>query len=132
MNRVKVVAGIIFSENKQSILIAKRLKHLHQGGYWEFPGGKLEVGELELDGLRRELKEELSVEFERAVPFEQLDFDYTDKQVSLSFWSVFNVCSEVCAMEGQEWQWVPISELYQYKFPAANKSIVQKIINEFN
>ena len=70
MNRIHVVAAVIYGDKQglslghasvkaNHILISCRPKHLHQGGLWEFPGGKLEADEKPYDGLARELKEEL-------------------------------------------------------------------------
>ena len=64
MTRVQVVAAVIVGEHHgspQHILISRRADHLHQGGLWEFPGGKIDGDETPYDALRRELKEELNV-----------------------------------------------------------------------
>jgi 8-oxo-dGTP diphosphatase len=130
MKRVHVVAGIIFSSDSEQVLIARRPNHLHKGGFWEFPGGKLEFGESELQALRRELKEELNIEFARAKPFQEVSFDYPEKQLHLSFWSVFDVqnVTEVEGLEGQEWAWVRVKDLIHYKFPEANSEIVKRLV----
>ena len=132
MRRVHVVAGIIFSKCRKKILIAKRPDHLHKGGFWEFPGGKLEPGEDEVQGLRRELKEELNVEFARAVPFHSLEFDYPEKRIFLSFWSVFDVINEenIEGLEGQLWLWADIDRLSEYQFPEANAVIVEQLLQK--
>jgi len=57
---IKVVCGIIWKENK--IFIARRKPEKSLGGYWEFPGGKIEKGEDPETALARELKEELGME----------------------------------------------------------------------
>jgi len=46
-------------ENKGKVLIAQRPLDKHLGGEWEFPGGKIEVGESPTEALHREIKEEL-------------------------------------------------------------------------
>ena len=131
MKRLHVVAGIIFSADKQHILIAKRPKDLHKGGLWEFPGGKLEQGESEVDALRRELKEELNIEFAQAKPYQTINFDYPEKQICLSFWSVYNVLNpeQVDGLEGQQWAWVGVKSLGEYNFPEANFEIVQRLMS---
>ena len=58
---VHVAVGIII-DDKNNILIALRHPDAHQGGLWEFPGGKLEQGETVQQALRRELSEELGIE----------------------------------------------------------------------
>ena len=56
--RVQVVAAVIRRPDGQ-VLLAQRPQHTHQGGLWEFPGGKVEPGESEVEALQRELQEEL-------------------------------------------------------------------------
>ena len=60
-----VVAGLISkTPTAPPFLLSRRLPEAHLGGYWEFPGGKLERGESPEVALRREIKEELGIEVE--------------------------------------------------------------------
>jgi len=127
--RIHVVAGIIYDDERQHILLSKRPDHLHKGGYWEFPGGKCEPGESESEALARELKEELNIVYKQAEHFQSLAYDYPEKSVHLSFWSVYGLCSEVQALENQQWRWVLLSELTNYQFPEANEPIVQTLLS---
>ena len=52
MRRIHVMAAVI-RDAERRILIAKRPDDAHQGGLWEFPGGKLEPGESRLEALQR-------------------------------------------------------------------------------
>ena len=82
---VHVAVGVIVDAN-QHILIALRPDNVHQGGLWEFPGGKVERNETVESALDRELFEELGL---RVVSCEQLvkiQHDYTDKSVLLDVW----------------------------------------------
>jgi mutator protein MutT len=56
---VRVLAAVIQSNGR--FLICRRPFHKRHGGLWEFPGGKLEPSESDLDAARRELREELDV-----------------------------------------------------------------------
>src|SRR5262245_11283091 len=58
--RVPVIAAVV--RRGQKYLICQRAIHKRHGGLWEFPGGKLEMGETVLDAARRELSEELGVD----------------------------------------------------------------------
>ena len=60
MTQIPVVAAIIRRENK--VLLGRRPDHKRHGGLWEFPGGKIDEGETEIDAVTRELLEELGVE----------------------------------------------------------------------
>lgn len=132
MKAVHVVAGIIWNEAETKILISCRPEHLHKGGFWEFPGGKVEKGELESIALERELEEELSIQFSRSDFMQNIHFDYPEKMVDLNFYHVYGVSSEPQANEGQEWRWVAISELASYTFPEANEPIVKALLNSVN
>ena len=126
---VHVMVGVIWgkADKAKSILLAKRPDHLHQGGLWEFPGGKLEQGEEPRDALSRELKEELDIELLAANPLMDVSHDYGDKAVFLDIWQVNDFKGQEQGLEDQELRWVPLAELDQYAFPAANVAIVERL-----
>ncbi len=126
---IHVVAAVICDEN-DNVLIAKRPADVHQGGLWEFPGGKVEQGEQAAQALVRELQEELGITATEYRPLIQIHHDYTDKSVFLDVWKVTRFVGEPVDMngmgaEGQPVQWVPSRELHQWSFPAANAAIVK-------
>ena len=130
MNRIKVAAGIILRQlpnQKQQVLIAKRPHDKHQGGLWEFPGGKVEPKETSEQALSRELLEEINISVLKSEFFQQIDFDYFDKKVSLSFYSISEFSGEPKGLEGQETQWVFVDDLERYDFPPANQEVVAKL-----
>ncbi len=106
------------------ILIAKRPDSAHQGGLWEFPGGKLDASETREAGLRRELREELGIEVTSARPLIDICYDYPDKSVRLDVWLVDDFDAEAHGAEGQPIRWVAPAELTQFEFPLANAPIV--------
>lgn len=129
---IHVAVGIIF-DNQQAdqILIAKRPQHLHQGGLWEFPGGKVAAGETVDQALERELFEELGITVTQSQPLMQVEHSYSDKQVFLDIWTVTQYSGEARGLEGQECQWVAMQQLLcadsKYQFPEANKPILEKL-----
>ena len=123
MKRVHVAAAVIRGQDGR-ILLAKRPDHLHQGGLWEFPGGKVERGESVRAALARELKEELGIELQSARPLIKVRHDYPDKQVLLDVWEVSSFSGEPHGAEGQPLSWAAPRELGNYQFPAANLPIV--------
>lgn len=127
---IQVVAGIIWSNDKQSILIAKRPEHLHKGGYWEFPGGKIELGETAERALQRELYEELTIRFSQYRHRYEAEFSYPEKTVYIQFFDVWDVTGSITSNEGQEWRWVNLSELSAYTFPEANQFLVNQLIKD--
>ena len=125
--RIHVVAAVI-RDSGDNILIAKRPDHLHQGGLWEFPGGKVDEGEVVRDALARELNEELAIQVEAAEPFMEIRHDYSDKSVFLDIWVVDQFGGEPVGNEGQQVRWVPRQELRSYDFPEANVAIIDKLL----
>ena len=131
---VEVAAGVVLRKtNHQSweVLIAKRQDDKHQGGLWEFPCGKIEVGESPESALQRELKEEVNISISSPQFFKQIDHDYGDKRVRLLFYTVKEFTGLAQGLEGQETCWVPVGELAQYNFPEANQQIVEMVQYSF-
>lgn len=123
MKRVHVAAAVIRGADGK-ILIAKRADTQHQGGLWEFPGGKVEEGEAVQAALRRELAEELGIVVTASRPLIKIHHDYADKHVLLDVWEVSGFTGEPHGAEGQPLRWVTARELADYDFPAANRPIV--------
>lgn len=130
MNIVYVAVGLVFYQQK--ILIAKRHEHQHQGGLWEFPGGKVEAAENMEQALARELHEEVGFEVkpENITRLMQIPHAYEDKKVFLSVgWVVINEeqYNQVESKEAQPIKWISEEELKDYRFPAANHSILLQL-----
>ncbi len=123
MKTVHVAVAVIKNTNGD-VLIARRSAQQHQGGLWEFPGGKVEMGETVFTALQREIREEVALEILAAQPLLKIPFTYPDKKVLLDVWQVSNFSGTARPAEGQPIQWVPVSTLVNYDFPAANRAIV--------
>jgi 8-oxo-dGTP diphosphatase len=83
----RVVVGICAHSGK--ILMGRRLANDGSyGGYWEFPGGKIEPGETEVEALKREFQEELGAEVVSAEFFKKIVWDYPQKTVELNFYFI--------------------------------------------
>ncbi|MCQ4265494.1 hypothetical protein CXK91_22230 [Stutzerimonas stutzeri] len=123
MKRIHVAAAVIRDADER-VLIAKRPLDKHQGGLWEFPGGKVEADERVEAALARELLEELGIVVTAAQPLIQVRHDYPDKQVLLDVWEVHAFTGEPHGAEGQPLMWVTAEQLTDYSFPAANQPIV--------
>ncbi len=127
MKIVEVAVGLIKRNNK--IYISKRADDLHQGGKWEFPGGKREVNETIEQTLTRELSEEIGIQVTQQSPFMLIEHDYGDKKVRLDVRLVENFEGVPSHLEGQKSQWVDINDLSQFTFPDANKVIIDKLMH---
>ncbi len=128
VQRTHVAVGVIYNTTKDKVLISKRSNNQHLAGYWEFPGGKVEDNENVSSALMRELYEELGITVIKAEAFTSISHDYSDKEVFLDVWTVSEWCGQPESRESQEICWVSISELNNYKFPDANKYIIQSIL----
>lgn len=123
---VHVAVGVIVNSDG-NILIAKRADSSHQGGLWEFPGGKVEPGETLFEALKRELYEELAIDITATEPLIKIRHDYGDKQVLLDVHKVEAFNGQPIGAEGQPVQWVAPDNLHYYEFPAANRPIISAI-----
>lgn len=119
------VAAIVDPDDR--VLITLRHKDSHQGGLWEFPGGKVEEGELVLQALRREIEEEVGLVIDGAEPLIRIHHDYTDKQVLLDVWLVTDFHGDAHGRENQQWQWVDKFRLDDFSFPLANGPIIKAV-----
>ena len=132
MKRIHIVAGIIFNQDKSQVFITKRPDDKHKGGFWEFPGGKVEVGETIEQAMARELDEEIGIKVTEQSLFEHLEFDYTDKSLKFDFILVTDFEQQPYGKEGQQGEWVDLKSLNQYAFPEANLPILERVIKEFS
>ncbi|QKX15689.1 8-oxo-dGTP diphosphatase MutT [Microbulbifer sp. YPW1] len=123
IKHIHVAVGVILGADGR-ILLAKRPEHLHMGGRWEFPGGKVEEDESIQQAMARELKEELDIDVKAMEPLIEVRHDYGDKQVFLDTWCITEFEGIERGVEGQELAWVSVAELSEYRFPDANQPIV--------
>lgn len=123
---IEVAAAVIVGPDNQ-ILLSLRSPDAHQGGKWEFPGGKFETNETPHQALIRELKEELDINVLEASEYLHLSHDYAEKSVTLHVFKVTDFSGEPHGMEGQEVRWFSVAELEALEFPDANYPILEKI-----
>ncbi len=102
--RVEVAAAVI-ERSDGAFLMASRPPGKPYAGWWEFPGGKVEAGESARHALERELREELGIEVEEAVPWLNRAFDYPHAAVMLHFFRVTRWLGEPQPHEGQTLAW---------------------------
>lgn len=129
IKQVHVAVGVVI--NGEQIFLTKRLDNAHQGGKWEFPGGKVEQGESVAGALHRELQEEIAIDVLSCLPLIKVSHDYGDKKVLLDVYIIDNYQGEPCAQEGQEEGWYSLSQLKTLDFPKANEAIVEAVIAWF-
>jgi len=123
---IQVVVGIITNE-KGEVLLAKRPPDVHQGGLWEFPGGKQEQDEEVRSALKRELMEELGMLVKRARPYIKLYYDYPEKSVVLNVWLIQEWEGVPYGKEGQLIRWYGRNCLNEIEILPANEAIIKAI-----
>lgn len=120
---IHVAVGVLVNDNRE-VLVSRRHADSHQGGLWEFPGGKLEAGESLAEGLRREFLEEVGIHIHQAFPLRRISHDYGDKSVLLDVCRIQGYDGRPQGLEGQPVEWRPVAQLRAEEFPAANAPII--------
>lgn len=122
----QIAVGLIVSPQNK-LLIALRPDDVMLGGLWEFPGGKKENGESLSQAVQREMREELEVDVRVCGKFKQLKHTYSHFKITLhAFW-----CSITSGtpkpVSGKDLKWVTLSEIDQFPFPKANKTLIDDL-----
>lgn len=126
---IKVSCGLIFNNDK--LLLCKRNHSSNHGGLWEFPGGKLEKDEDLTQCLKRELKEELSMDVKVITHFLTTSHHYTDFSIELH--------SFICKLKEQTYsineheaiEWANPLQLLEWDLVPADIAIAKRVIQEF-
>ena len=123
---LKIVVSIALVNEFNEILLSKRPKNKHLGGYWEFPGGKIEANEAPEQALIREIKEELNIDINNKciAPLSFSEFDYKEFQLLLLLYICRRWEGEPMSMENNELKWVKPNMLRKYKMPPADDSLI--------
>ena len=123
---IDVVAGVIRRADGR-ILITQRLADDTLGGYWEFPGGKVDPGEELRAALARELREELGIEAEIGAQVHHILHAYPDRDVRLYFFEARILSGEPRKIEVADLRWVTLPELMDYQFPEADRPLLEQL-----
>ena len=124
---VNVAAGVL-QDTRGQVLISQRLPGTHQAGAWEFPGGKIKVGETPLTALTRELAEELGIVVRTAAPLTRFTHRYADRSVVLDVWRVTEYDGMPRGLEGQPIRWAVPESLLEQGLLLADRPIVDALL----
>ena len=126
----KVVCGIIFKDDL--VLICRRKREKSLGGYWEFPGGKVEDDESYEESLLRELIEELNLKVEIKEHFFNTVHHYDKGSIEL----ISFICeTENIAIESTDHdllEWVEVDDLLNWKLAPADIPIAKELIRRYS
>ncbi len=121
-----VVAGILIKDGKA--LIGQRPEHKSLPGVWEFPGGKIEMGEIPTVALARELQEELGIDAQIGPLRFATTHNYGDVGVLLLFYEVRFWKGEPKTQHHLELQWATPDDLKSMNLPEANRLVLPSIM----
>ena len=119
-----VSAGVVTRENR--VMLCQRRPDTHNGLKWEFPGGKLEPGENPEDALKRELKEELSIEVRVGHIIDAVYHRYPDRDVLVLFYRCEIISGTPAAVDCNAIEWPMNDEVSRYDFAGADRAFVER------
>ena len=123
---IDVVAAVVRRDDGR-LLISQRNADDMLGGYWEFPGGKVDPGEDLKTAVRRELLEELGIETEIGAEIHRIVHPYPDRDVRLVFFDARIVSGEPQKLEVADFRWVTLDEIMDYQFPEADLPLLKQL-----
>lgn len=124
MKVIEVVAAIIKKDNE--IFATQRGYGDFKGG-WEFPGGKIEAGENPEQALRREIKEELTVEIEVGELLHTVEFDYPTFHLTMHCFVCALVSGELELKEHQTAKWLTKEKLDSVEWLPADVEVAEQV-----
>ncbi len=134
---IEVVAGVIWqnvslenSKPSKKFLASLRLPYMPMGGFWEFPGGKIENTESPENALYRELLEELGITIKQWSFWKSVAHAYPTRHVILHFFHVTAFDGQAQGIEGQEIRWITPQEAQHLPFLEADIPLVEELLNK--
>lgn len=122
---VKVVAALISADGR--FLICRRPLDKARGGYWEFPGGKLEAGETPQQALARECREELGADVVVGDRVTSVTHTYPDMTVQIDLYEASVAGRAPRMLEHIDMRWVTIPEMSSFEFCPADVDILDTL-----
>ncbi len=122
--RINVAIAIILDAQHRNILICRRRHDTVLGGYWEFPGGKVNADETLERCAQREVAEELGIAIVCLRPLPPIEHDYPHAFVRLHPFVCRHASGTPQLLAVQDFKWIAPEEIVTYNFPPANHSLV--------
>ena len=126
----RVAIGIVFHNNK--FLVTIRPEGTSFAGFYEFPGGKLELGETPYQALCREMNEEVGLTIQKATLLMERDQTLPMRPLQLSFWTIDEFEGEAEGKEGQQLHWLSAAALCSVNFLPANKPVIEALLKKLD
>jgi 8-oxo-dGTP diphosphatase len=122
-----VAAAIILDHQK--VLIARRAKHKHLAGFWEFPGGKVEPDESPEQCLVRELDEEMKILIKVNGFFAEQLHDYGEVKILLKAYFCSYISGEFTLIDHDEYLWATVGNLPSFEMAPADIPLVELLLD---
>ena len=123
---INVTCAIILFDNK--ILVTQRSEKMKLPFKWEFPGGKLEENETEIDCIKREIKEEINIDIEIIKKLSDNIFDYGTFKINLTPFIANYISGEILLSEHKDYKLLDKSELLNLDWAEADLPIVAEFL----
>ena len=122
-----IALALILHPTDGTILLAQRKDGVHQGGLWEFPGGKCLFGETPAACAVRETWEETGLKVAVLEAWPEITHEYSDRLVTLHPFLCRAVSADARPIESKRVVWASLDELQHYPFPAANAPLLARL-----
>lgn len=124
MKRIEVVASVIKHKDK---IFATQRGYGEFKGYWEFPGGKMEVGETQEEALLREIKEELNINIQVGELLDTIEYDYPQFHLTMYCYMCTFVSGELVLKEHNASRWLTKDTLDSVNWLPADIALIDKL-----
>lgn len=125
MDTIRVVCGLIF--NNEKILLCRRKEGKSLAGFWEFPGGKVETNEDDVEALERELLEELDMTVEVLHHFKTVSYEREAPNIELVALKCIFKFSNFTLVDHDSYAWVSLDELLSWDLAPADIDIAKAL-----
>jgi len=129
MKTIKVVAAVITSQNEygETLIFATQRGYGEYKGWWEFPGGKIEIGDTTEQALAREIKEELDTEITVGELIDTIEYDYPTFHLSMDCFWCEAVSGDLVLKEAEAAKWLTKENMDSVNWLPADIIVVDKI-----
>ena len=127
MKHLNVVAAVIKNENKYLCMQRNESKYDYISYKYEFPGGKIEIGEDEISALKREIKEELDIEISVGEKLTIVNHTYKDFSISMHCYLCEALNIELKLKDHINFQWLEKEKLEYLDWAAADIPVLNHL-----